>query len=271
MIHCCHNGRNAAVSIVNRRMPKAYLPYHGSEDVAVVIQDISLMAQPDHVSHDPCDKEGSRVPLFHDGLHAHPPWGELAAFEIVYLPVGAHQRFERCDVKERLIVASGLCHLTWGDQECDASEGTKGELRVGDEGFTVHAVMQPTTLVRLNGRWGEETGGWGLFTVQTVEHPTERGDPTDYPKQTAMDNHYHDCDEYYILLEGRGVVVSEGIHYAVGPGDCVATRMGDHHDFPLVSEPVWAVYCETTLKGARRRGHLWNHTHGPAHPHPDQE
>ena len=65
-------------------------------------------------------------------------------------------------------------------------------------------------------------------------------------------------------------MVSEGRHYAVGPGDCVATRRGDHHDFPLAPEPVTAVYLETTLRGRRRRGHLWDHTHGPAEPHAER-
>jgi len=46
--------------------------------------------------------------------------------------------------------------------------------------------------------------------------------------------------------------------------------MGHHHDFPLVATPVRAVFFETTLGGARRRGHLWNHTHGPAHPQPER-
>lgn len=78
------------------------------------------------------------------------------------------------------------------------------------------------------------------------------------------------CDEYWIVLEGTGVAVSEGKHYAVGPGDCLATGMGHHHDFPTASAPVHAVYFETTLGGERRRGHLWNHTHGPAQPRLDR-
>lgn len=211
------------------------------------------------------------MPLFRHGLHAQPPWGELTSFEIVHLPAGAHWRCDRRDAKERLIVASGRCRLAWGGQGCDAPVGTKGELGAGDDRFVVRDVSQPTTLVRLSGRWGEETGGWGLFMVETVAHPTERGDPTDYPKRTGIDNHYHDCDEYYLILEGHGVVVSEGKRYAVGPGDCVATRTGDHHDFPLAFEPVRAVFAETTLQGARRRGHLWEHTHGPARPQPARE
>ena len=44
--------------------------------------------------------------------------------------------------------------------------------------------------------------------------------------------------------------------------------MGHHHDFPEVFEPVRAVYFETTLEGQKRRGHLWEHTHGPSAPAP---
>ena len=78
--------------------------------------------------------------------------------------------------------------------------------------------------------------------------------------------HYHDCDEYWILFEGSGIAASEGKLYEVSQGDCVATGMGHHHDFPRVFEPVKAVYFETTLEGKKRRGHLWNHTHGQAEP-----
>ena len=37
---------------------------------------------------------------------------------------------------------------------------------------------------------------------------------------------------------GEGTVVSEGRHYQVGPGSCIATGMGHHHDFPLVTTPL---------------------------------
>jgi len=120
------------------------------------------------------------------------------------------------------------------------------------------------------GRWGDETGGAGIFTVSKADNPSDRGDPIDYPKETNFDNHYHDCDEYWILFEGRGVAVSEGKRYEVGPGDCIVTGMGHHHDFPQVFEPVKAVYFETTIEGKKRRGHLWNHTHGPAEPKKDR-
>ncbi len=66
------------------------------------------------------------------------------------------------------------------------------------------------------------------------------------------------------------MAVSERKHYEVGPGDCLAIGMGHHHDLPIVTEPVRAVFFETTLEGQKRRGHLWEHTHGPAEPRADR-
>ena len=113
-----------------------------------------------------------------------------------------------------------------------------------------------------------KSAGSASSACREVDDPHDRGDPVSYPKATAFDAHYHDCDEYWIIFEGEGVAVSEGIAYDVAPGDCIATGMGHHHDFPQASETVRAVFFETTLKGDKRRGHLWNHTHGPAQPQP---
>jgi mannose-6-phosphate isomerase-like protein (cupin superfamily) len=116
------------------------------------------------------------------------------------------------------------------------------------------------------GHWDEETGGSGIFTVGPDDGRQDGGDPVDYPKDTSFDNHYHDCDEYWIVLDGKGIAVSEGESYEVGSGDCIATGMGHHHDFPQVFEAIRAVYFETTIEGKKRRGYLWNHTHGQAEP-----
>ena len=59
-------------------------------------------------------------------------------------------------------------------------------------------------------------------------------------------------------------------HHAVAGGDCVPIGLGHHHDLATVTEPVKAVYFETTLEGEKRVGHLWNHTHGPAKPWPER-
>ncbi|MCL2814066.1 MAG: cupin domain-containing protein, partial [Oscillospiraceae bacterium] len=71
----------------------------------------------------------------------------------------------------------------------------------------------------------------------------------DYYRNTAFDNHYHDCDEYWIIVEGSGTVYSENKKYEVQAGDCVVTGMGHHHDFPVVDSHIYAVYFETTLGG----------------------
>jgi mannose-6-phosphate isomerase-like protein (cupin superfamily) len=120
------------------------------------------------------------------------------------------------------------------------------------------------------GRWGAEVGGSGIFGGSEVADPHDGGDPVDYEKRTGFDNHYHDCDEYWIIFEGRGLAVSEGKPYEVGPGDCVATGMGFHHDLPRVHEPLRGVFFETTLEGQKRLGHLWDHTHGVAEPKTDR-
>jgi mannose-6-phosphate isomerase-like protein (cupin superfamily) len=92
----------------------------------------------------------------------------------------------------------------------------------------------------------------------------------EYPKTTAVDPHYHDCDEYWIVLDGACTTMVGGRHFPMRPGDCAPIGMGHHHDMPTVTAPVKAVFFETTLEGEKRVGHLWNHTHGVARPMPER-
>ena len=206
------------------------------------------------------------MPIFSSGPNRAPTWCELEQFEIVRLSPGETHRFDRLGAKEKLIVGEGRCRLAAEGETVDAEQGTNLDLTSADGRFEVVEVSEPVVLVRMCGRWGEDTGGSGLFSVERSDNPEDGGDPADYAKQTNFDSHFHDCDEYWILYEGAGVAVSEGKRYEIGPGDCVATGMGHHHDFPQVTQPVRAVYFETTMEGAGRRGHLWDHTHGPAAP-----
>jgi mannose-6-phosphate isomerase-like protein (cupin superfamily) len=210
------------------------------------------------------------MPLVNRRLGALPAWCELKDFEIVTLPAGATHDFPTRHPKQKLIVGDGSCQIEVGGHTVSAGKGTNLDLSDGAGQFCVSQVLEEAVLIFMAGDWGEETGGSGLFKVVTSTAPADRGDSVDYEKQTNFDSHYHDCDEYWICFKGRGVAVSEGRHYTVGPGDCIATGMGHHHDFPQVSEPVEAVYFETTLAGEKRRGHLWEHTHGPAHPQPNR-
>lgn len=210
------------------------------------------------------------MPLFRSGEGHAPAWCEMTHFEIVHLAPGQRHTFARVGEKEKLIVGQGRCRIAYDHTSIVAERSANLDLTAGDGHFEVTEVMADTILVRMCGHWGEEVGGSGIFGVVKSSSPQDRGDAVDYIKETNFDNHYHDCDEYWIVFKGRGVAVSEGKAYEVGAGDCLATGMGHHHDFPQVQEPVEAVYFETTLAGQKRRGHLWDHTHGPAQPQMDR-
>lgn len=122
----------------------------------------------------------------------------------------------------------------------------------------------PAQAVLLEGEWGTELGGCGVFHAENVATPSDRGDPVTYLKRTNIDAHYHDCQEFWLLLEGLASVVVDGAQIEMRPGDCLPIPMGAMHDLPDAPERVKAVYFETTLRGQKRTGHLWQHTHGPA-------
>ena len=208
------------------------------------------------------------MPVFKAGKGQAPGWCELEFFEVVHLNPGDTRLFTGETEKEKLIVGSGACQLKVDGQLIDASERANMDLETGQ--FEVTKVLEPTTLIRMCGHWGDELGGSGIFTAALNDNREDRGDPVGYEKETGFDRHFHDCDEYWIFFEGGGIAVSEGKHYELGPGDCLATGMGWHHDLPKVYEPVKAVYFETTMEGEKRRGHLWEHTHGEAQPKVDR-
>ncbi len=211
------------------------------------------------------------MPVFRAGPGQAPEWCELERFDVAYLPVGGTVVFEREGEQEKLIVVRGACTVALNDEVAvEVVAGDILDIDAPGDRFGVLGVTEDAVLVRMAGRWGDEVGGSGVFTVGESEDPHDWGDPVGYPKRTTFDNHYHDCDEYWIVVEGRGVAVTEGKSFEVGPGDCVATGMGFHHDFPIAQEPVVAVYFETTMEGGKRGGHLWEHTHGPAEPKPER-
>ena len=210
------------------------------------------------------------MPVFRSGKGLAPAWCEMEHFDITTLAGGQKHSFPRVGKKEKLIVGRGRCRIAHDDQVTDAQPGANLDLKSSDARFDVLEVLEDTVLIRMCGRWGDDLGGSGIFWLDFLNEVREAGDPADYPKNHALDNHYHDCDEYWIFFEGRGVAVSEGRHYEVGIGDCVATGMGHHHDVALISAPMKGVFFETTMEGRKRPGHLWEHTHGPAEPLPER-
>jgi len=207
------------------------------------------------------------MPVFGEGRGNAPAWSELESFDIVRLRPGERRELPRQGKKEKLIVCQGRGTVVAGERRMPVERGANLDLVQGENGFVVCEVTEPLIAVRMSGRWGEEVGGSGLFSVQANTPLRGNDSPYDYEKTTSFDNHFHDCDEYWIMYEGRGIAYTEGRRYEVGAGDCVATQAGHNHDFPQVlGPPVKAVYFETTMKGAKRRGHLHEPGDGPAVP-----
>jgi mannose-6-phosphate isomerase-like protein (cupin superfamily) len=209
------------------------------------------------------------MPVFRSGDRL-PDWCEMVHFDVVRLGPGEDHHFSRMGKKERLFVCEGLCRIELRGTIKKYTRGAQLDLEGQGGAFDVVEVARESLLVRVCGHWGAETGGSGLFSVEKSTTPIDKGDPVEYTKETNFDAHYHDYDEYWIFYRGRGVAVSEGNHYLVKPGDCVATGMGHHHDIPRVASTLEGVFFETTIGGEKRKGHLWNHTHGPTEPQPER-
>ena len=82
---------------------------------------------------------------------------------------------------------------------------------------------------------------WGVYTA---------------PKGGSADLHYHACDEYWVIVQGRARVTTEGEEYVVGPGDMVVTRMGDEHQLVEALDDLVLVWIEDELQGQESPGHL---------------
>ncbi len=71
----------------------------------------------------------------------------------------------------------------------------------------------------------------------------------------SVELHFHDCNEFWIIIEGRGVATSEGVTYELGPGDMLLTKEGDEHSLE-VTEKMVAVYFYGVMPPGGRVGHL---------------
>jgi mannose-6-phosphate isomerase-like protein (cupin superfamily) len=68
--------------------------------------------------------------------------------------------------------------------------------------------------------------------------------------------HFHDANEYWIIIQGRGIATSEGITYELGPGDMLLTKAGDEHSL-IVTEEMVAVYYYGAMPAGGRFGYLY--------------
>jgi mannose-6-phosphate isomerase-like protein (cupin superfamily) len=189
-----------------------------------------------------------------------PAWSEMKSFSVNDFGPG-ERKHTIGRGQARLLVTAGSCQVRQGPRSQVLREGQFVPLEPGE---AVLIASGPAQAVVFEGNWGEELGGCGVFRAENVAAPADRGDPVSYAKHTNIDAHYHDCQEFWLLLEGAAVAVVDDQHIAMRPGDCLPIPMGAMHDMPDTPQPVKAVYFETTLGGKKRTGHLWQHTHGSA-------
>ena len=96
---------------------------------------------------------------------------------------------------------------------------------------------------------------WSGFGIGQVDDPA------------AFDAHFHDADEFWFVISGRARVRSEGVDYVIGPGDILATAMGDEHDvLEILEAPFRCFWVEDELRGRRRPGHLHHRVDDPEDP-----
>lgn len=211
------------------------------------------------------------MPVFKAGKNQAPAWGEVEEFELVEFEESEPHVFIKECVKEELIVCRGIVVVTFGDVKTTLMEGSKLDLNgTSVANYKIQAQGRNALLCRIAGHWRSITSS-GIFSAQTAEL-CKNDTPYSYKKTTAFDNHYHDCDEYWIIFQGEATVASENRLYDVKPGDCVVTGMGWHHDVVCVygDKPLKAIWFEGGLEGQKRKGHLWETRHGKALPMKDR-
>jgi mannose-6-phosphate isomerase-like protein (cupin superfamily) len=71
----------------------------------------------------------------------------------------------------------------------------------------------------------------------------------------STDYHFHDCDEWWIIVDGVARVFGTAGEMQAGPGDMVFTPTGEFHKIEALTM-VKVVWFEGPLKGQKRKGHL---------------
>ena len=73
----------------------------------------------------------------------------------------------------------------------------------------------------------------------------------------SVESHYHDCEEFWFVLQGKARVMTDGEVHVVEKGDIVCTHMGEEHAIlEVVEAPYQQVWLECNSRGRKRRGHL---------------
>lgn len=202
------------------------------------------------------------MPVFNIAKGPIPEWCELNLIDIHVIPEGDSLDFSLENEKEILFCGSGQFEVGLVSGQKRVAIDARVMLGVKDVEYQVRS-LENSTVIRIGGNWPDESGSSGVFHLYESRNPQNKGDDHPYRRNTVMDYHYHDCNEYWIFYSGSGgIITDDGRVYDIAAGDCVVTRAGIHHDMHWVNRELHGVYLETSLKGKKRPGHLWNHTHG---------
>ncbi len=206
-----------------------------------------------------------------------PEWCELRKFEICRVKLNERKTIHTGYPKAAVFPLRGLVHIEAGGKKYTVESGKTGPsdgvvLETGDFAVSTEVAggyyLEEALFFVCSGVWPI----WAkiaMFHFDRVDHPVNVGSPTDHAFNTSFDNHYHDYDEYWMPLNGRCVVYSEGIPYEVGPGDCVCTRRGVHHHGAVADGPIDSIGFGSRLREGGSVGFLWTQVHGE--PKPDEE
>lgn len=192
-----------------------------------------------------------------------PDWSEVKFYEIISLNTNSIFDIQKNSNNEVLFAVSGTCIIVSNFENKYLKAGDYHEFNKGINNYSIKTGDEYCSIVRIAGNWSGECGTKGVFVIENSTMPKNIGDAADYDKtrKTDFDNHFHDCDEFWIIVKGSAQIATEGKIFEIESGNCVATKAGKHHDFIDIYETVHGVYFETSLKGLKREGHLWNHTH----------
>jgi mannose-6-phosphate isomerase-like protein (cupin superfamily) len=197
-----------------------------------------------------------------------PVWSKLRRYSTYEVAPDQELRIPAEHPNARLLTMSGMCIAKSGRRKTALWPQQFLDAELGSDGFFVVGTRQHCKLMLFEGTWPEGVGACGVYEIFPDAANPNKGDPFDYPKSTNFDSHYHDFDEYWMILAGRCEVVIGPTHFDAGPGDCVVLGLGHHHDITKIDGSILFGFFQTLPEGAGRSGHLWEHTHGKAHPDP---
>lgn len=117
-------------------------------------------------------------------------------------------------------------------------------------------IIEPGNWLNPDNRpeWSTFTSA-GRFTI-----PLEGG---------RFERHRHEEEELWLITEGKGRILVDGVERYVQAGDIVLTQRGDVHDFVEVYEAVRGFFATAGLAEGARSGHIDGVAHDvPALPLP---